>query len=376
LPRGYSVYRALTGLIFNNLRRRIARTLLASLGIGVGVATIVALLSITTGLRQTAGGLIHLGRASFGVFQSGVGDPTASVLPEGLVTKLDRHPDVAAADPILLIIEGIKKDSSAVVFGLNQSGFTERRLVLVSGTNPGHGQIMVGDALAKELRLAPGKSLVVKGHRYAVSGVYHGGIFFEDTGAVLPLGEAQYLTDQLGEETTVAVQLKSTVKQQAGIAAIRKLLPNALIIGDVQEATRAGANNVLISKAILVIVALALVIGGIGVTNTMILAVMERQGELALLSTVGWSPWRVASLVLGEGVGVSLVGAAIGLLLGVIGSGLLTKVLSVSEFVSPKVTAWGLGRGLLVGVAIGVLGGLYPAWRVTHLDPVQGLRRA
>jgi putative ABC transport system permease protein len=80
--------------------------------------------------------------------------------------------------------------------------------------------------------------------------------------------------------------------------------------------------------------------------------------------------------VLGEGVGVSLVGAAIGLLLGVIGSDLLTRVLAVSQFVSPQVTAWGLGRGLLVGVAIGVLGGLYPAWRVTRLDPVQGLRRA
>jgi putative ABC transport system permease protein len=366
----------LTGLIINNLRRRLARTLLASLGIGVGVATIVALLSITTGLRQTAGGLIHLGRASFGIFQAGVGDPTASVLPAGLLTKLRQHPDVAAADPILLIIEGIKKDSSAVAFGLDPNGFTSRRLVLLSGTTPQRGQVMVGDTLAKELHLHPGARLAVKGKPFTVSGVYHGGIFFEDTGAVLPLAEAQLLTDHVGEETTIAVQLKATVKQEAGIASIRKLLPNALIIGDVQEATRAGANNVLISKAILVIVALALVIGGIGVTNTMILAVMERQGELALLATIGWSPLRVATLVLGEGVGVSLVGAAIGLLLGVIGSDLLTHVLSVSQFVSPQVTAWGLGRGLLVGVAIGVLGGLYPAWRVTRLDPVQGLRRA
>lgn len=342
----------------------------------MGVATIVALLSITTGLKQTASGLIHLGRASFGVFQAGVGDPTASVLPETAVAKLRQHPDVAGADPILLIIEGIKRDTSAVAFGLDPNGFTAKRLVLVSGTAPGRGQVMVGDTLAKELHLQPGRTLVVKGKRFGVSGVYHGGIFFEDTGAVMQLGEAQFLTSHVGEETTIAVQLKSTVKQQAGIAAIRKLLPNALIIGDAQEATRAGANNVLISKAVLVIVVLALVIGGIGVTNTMILAVMERQGELALLATVGWSPLRVAALVLGEGVGVSLVGAAIGLLLGVIGSDLLTHALSVSQFVSPQVTAWGLGRGLLVGVAIGVLGGLYPAWRVTQIQPVEGLRRA
>jgi putative ABC transport system permease protein len=366
----------LIALIVTNLRRRFGRTLLAALGIGVGVATIVALLSIGQGLKQTASGLVHLGRASFGVFQNGVGDPTASVLPESVVTRLQQHRDVAAATPLLLIIEGIKQDPAAVAFGADTNGFVARRLLTLSGTLPRSGQVMVGDALAKELHLRPGSALAVTGKRFVVSGVYHGGVLFEDTGAVMPLADARALTQHQGEETTIAVQLKATVKQQAGIAAVRKLLPNLLIVGDAQEATRAGANNVLISKAVLVIVVLALVIGGIGVTNTMILAVMERQGEIALLSTVGWSPWRIATMVLGEGVGVSVVGAGIGLLLGVLGSDLLTRVLSVSQFVSPRVTAWGLGRGLLVGVAIGVLGGLYPAWRVTRIQPIEGLARA
>jgi hypothetical protein len=51
-----------------------------------------------------------------------------------------------------------------------------------------------------------------------------------------------------------------------------------------------------------------------------------------------------------------MLGAAFGLLLGVIGGGLLVGALGVSAYVTPSVTAWGLGRGLLVGVAIGVLG--------------------
>jgi hypothetical protein len=53
--------------------------------------------------------------------------------------------------------------------------------------------------------------------------------------------------------------------------------------------------------------------------------------------------------------------------------GLLVRVLGVSAYVSPSVTAWGLGRGLLVGVAIGVLGGVYPAWRVTRMTPLKAL---
>jgi len=109
------------------------------------------------------------------------------------------------------------------------------------------------------------------------------------------------------------------------------------------------------------------------VANTMALSILERQGELGLLSTVGWSPLRVASLILGEGVAVSVLGAALGLFFGVIGAGLLVRALGVHSYITPSVTAWGLGRGLLVGVAIGVLGGIYPAWRVTRMTPLRAL---
>ena len=91
------------------------------------------------------------------------------------------------------------------------------------------------------------------------------------------------------------------------------------------------------------------------------------------MSTIGWSPGRVAALILGEGVAVSVLGTAGGLLLGVIGGEELVRALGVGAYVSPSVTAWGLGRGLLVGVAIGVLGGIYPAWRVTRMTPLKAL---
>ena len=68
---------------------------------------------------------------------------------------------------------------------------------------------------------------------------------------------------------------------------------------------------------------------------------------------------------------VSLLGAAIGLVLGVFGAGLLVSALGAKAFVSPEFTAWGMGRALLVGILIGVLGGLYPAWRASHLSPAR-----
>jgi putative ABC transport system permease protein len=364
------------GLIFTNLSRRLGRTILTSLGVGVGVATIVALLSLSTGLTQTAAGFVHLGGSDLGVFQSGVADATASILPTSTVARLEHNADVASATPLLLIVNGVKASPSTIVFGADREGFFSRRLVFVTGSPSNATQVAVGDRLASQLKLHPGSVLQIDHHRFAVSGVYHSGVLIEDLGAVLPLSVAQQISGRSGDATTIAVQLAAGIAGPAASRSIRRQLAGTTVVADAGEAARAGANEVLIQKATLVIIIIALILGAISVTNTMAMSTLERQGEFALLSAMGWSAQRVATLVVGEGVGVSLLGAAAGLLLGVIGSELLVSAMGVGAYVSPSVTAWGLGRGLLVGVGIGVLGGIYPAWRVTRMPPLKGLARA
>ena len=356
--------------------RRFGRTLLTATGVGVGVAMIVALLSVSDGLTATAAGFVHLGGSDLGVFQAGVSDPTVSVLPVSLVARLERNPDVAAATPLLLIVGRVRGDPGAFAFGAPPGSFFARRLVFVDGGPARAGAIAVGDGLAQSLRLRPGSALVLAGHRLRVSGVYQSGIPPEDQGAELPLAGAQAITGRQGDATSIAVELAPGASIAAATRSITREFANTTVIGTPAEAARAGANNILIRNATLVIVIVALVIGAISVTNTMAMSVLERQGELALLSTIGWSNTRVASLVIGEGIVVSVIGAAIGLVLGVLGSLLLVDAMGVSAYVSPSVTAWGLGRGLLVGILIGVLGGLYPAWRVTRMTPLRGLARA
>lgn len=107
----------------------------------------------------------------------------------------------------------------------------------------------------------------------------------------------------------------------------------------------------------------------------MLMAVLERRSEFALLSAVGWSGVQVARLVLVEGVVVSLIGAGFGLLLGTIGADLLIRVLGAQEFIAPNLTAWDFGKGLLIGILVGVLGGIYPAWRAAHVSPARVLAR-
>jgi putative ABC transport system permease protein len=360
------------GLVVTNLARRKARTVATALGIALGVATIVALLSVGAGLQRAAAGLVHLGDADLGLFQAGVEDPTASLLPTNLATRLERRPDVAHATPMLLVVEGVRQDPAAIVFGADPKGFVAQRLVVSEGAHAlGPKQVLVGDRLARELKLHPGSTLAIKRRPFTVAGIYHSGVFFEDAGAVLDIGTAQRLERRGAEATTIAVQLATDAHRSAVATELRRALPGTQVIGTADEATRAGANGELVRKTVTIIAALALIVGGLGVTNTMAMAVLERQRELALLSAVGWRRIRIAALVLAEGIATSVLGAGFGLILGVIGADWLNRALDVSSVVSPHVTPWTIGQALLIGVAIGVLGGLYPAWRGTSVSTTQ-----
>lgn len=358
------------GVIFANLMRRRARTLLTSLGTALGVATIVALLALTNGMKQTAAQLVHLGRADLGLFQADAADPTTSVLPVSMVGRLRALPGIADAVPIILLVEAVPADPAAVVFGSPSGGFFAQRLVITSGARPQHrGEVLVGDLLAAELHLRPGMTTKIKGRTMRVAGIYHAGVPFEDGGAMLELADAQQIGDRPGETTTIAVTLQDNASSKAVQREIKRRFPGLTAISEPGQALRAGANGKLISNAATVIVVLALIIGAVTVMNTMLLATLERRGDFAIMSAVGWSGPQVTALILAEGLATGLLGAAIGLVLGAASAGPLVDVLGASAYVHPQLTGWVLGQGLLVGGAIGIVGGLYPAWRVTRLRP-------
>ena len=358
------------GQTLSNLAGRPGRTFLTALGTALGIATIVALLAVVGAVRQSAASLVNLGPSELGLFQSNAADPTTSILSTSLIPRLDRTPGLAEATPLILLTGGLAKAPGAIVFGAAPGGFVDGGLVFSRGRPYRSGrEIVLGDTLARELRLAPGASLAVAHRRLRVVGIYHTGIAYQDAGAFVPLASAQAISGRQGEATSIVVRLAPAIRPASAQREITKDFPGITIISDAQQATRAGVSGQLISQLGLVIVVLALVIGGIGVANTMLMAVIERRSEFALLSAVGFSGPQIAGRVLVESTVTTIIGAAIGLLLGVIGAQVLVDVLGAQTFVSPRVTAWDLGRGLLVGVLLGVLGGLYPAWRAAHVSP-------
>lgn len=357
-----------------SLRHRPGRTFLTALGTALGIATIVALLAVAGGAQHSAGDFLHLGASDLGLFQKDAADPTTSVLSTGLIPKLRSTPGVAGATPLVLLVEDVPQAPGAIVFGAEKNGFLTDRLVFSSGRMyRSANEIVVGDGLAAQLHTSIGDTLTVHHRTLRVVGIYHIGVVYQDSGAFIPLATAQAISGRQGEATTIPIKLAVGTRPATAERTISRRFPGISVIADAEEATRAGANGQLISKAALVIAVLALVIGGIGVMNTMLMAVIERRSEFALLSAVGWSGPQIAVRVLMEGVVTTMIGAIIGLLLGIIGAHLLVDALSAQEFVSPQVTAWDLGRALLVGVLLGVLGGLYPAWRAAHVSPARVL---
>ncbi|CAB4941918.1 unannotated protein [freshwater metagenome] len=362
-------------LILVDLRRHAARTLLTALGISIGVATIVALLALSSGVERSAAGLIKLGGAELGMFQGGVGELTASSLPRSITPRVREVPGVSDATPITVATGELPDRPSFLVFGVDPDGFVVDSLVFTAGRAArSPREAVLGDAAARELGLGPGDTLRLKGGGdFRVSGIYHAGVAFEDQGAGLSLDVVSKMRGRPEDATTIAVKIERGQSASEVGKRLERAFPGTIAISQPGQVSRVDTNSLLLRKATTLFVAIALIIGGIAVMNTMLMAVFGRRSEFALLLAIGWPRRMVAQLVVWEGLLLSLVGAVIGVALGVAGGELLVRAFDASALVSPSFSVWTFARAFLIAGAMGMVGSLYPAWWVTRLMPARAL---
>jgi putative ABC transport system permease protein len=363
------------GLVWKNLRRRLARTLMTAAGVALGVALIVALLSIAAGVRQTANDLIHFGRADFGLFQEGAADLTRSLLPASLERRIASTPGVAAVAKIGLHVGKVQGRSSLLVFGYEPGEFPWRRLVIVAGRRARGREAMLGDRAAGSLHLHPGATLTVDGRRYPLAGVYHSGDRYVDIGAVLPLRAFQALVQRPGEVTTFGVAVQPGSRPKDVAKRLEQRLPGTAAVVEPGQAVKVDTSVQLIVDAGWIFSLLALIVGGIGVTNTMAMSVFERVREIGILRAVGWPASRIALLILSEALGIGVIALGIGLAGGYLAAELFVGSGGLSQLTQPDFTPDVFAWGLAFALGVGVLGALYPAWRAVRLTPIAALRQ-
>jgi putative ABC transport system permease protein len=266
-----------------------------------------------------------------------------------------------------------------VIQGMPLGGGPLGRMNVVAGRRiePGDGRaVMLGRVLARGLGKSVGDTLeVVKGQPYRVAGIYDAANVFENGSMVMALDELQRLMGRKGEVThfTVIAQPKDRQSLEQIAGRIKSLAPNLDVLPTREyidtsiEIRTARAAAWLTSTIALVIAAIVMVI-------TMLTAVFERTREFAILQAIGWQPRRIIQMILTEAVLLALAGAAAGVVLAVGLTQALARLPEAGRLISGDIAPEVILQGFVLALLLGVLGGIFPAFRAIRAVPTEGLR--
>ncbi|MDY6818468.1 MAG: ABC transporter permease [Halobacteriales archaeon] len=172
-----------------------------------------------------------------------------------------------------------------------------------------------------------------------------------------------------GETPTV----KTRVTTYLADSDARQLVPDAYrVIAQTNEDITERVSRILdrLTSFVTGIAVISLLVGAIGIANIMLVSVRERTREIGIMKAVGARNRDVLQLFLVESVLLGLLGALIGIPLGLLGAFLAAQYVEVSLVIAP---IWPV-IATVVGVTVGIVAGLYPAWNATTVDPIEALR--
>ena len=368
-----------TGFVLKNLLRRRLRTLLTLAGIGTAVGAFVGLVGFSSAFEQQWMRIYSSSGTDISVIR---GTFLNTSMDDSATAKLIGLPDVAEASPSIFNLMDLTPDVNALVYGWKADAFQFNSLKILKGRRftDGRAEVMLGDLLAQSLKKAPGDTLEIQGTPFTVTAIYHGASTLEAAAVVMPLDQLQQLSSLQGKVSTVDVRLRPTPSGETAEqhlkhaqAAIEAALPG---MRAVPAAERAGDNQFvkLAHASAWGTSSLALLIGVLGIANTMAMSVFERTREIGILRALGWNRWRVLAHIELEAVALGLGGGLLGIVFGWCALRVLAALPKTASLVSASLHWQLLAEAVGVAVVAGLLAGALPAWRAGQLSPVNALR--
>jgi putative ABC transport system permease protein len=381
-------------LAFRNLFRRRLRSALTLLGVAISVSVLACLMAFGQGYRSgLARELDGMGMQMMLVPLGCPYDAAARVikgktldvsLPEAAVATARRDPAVALAAPMLMAaLPRPSEGRTDLWVGVDDSIRPLKpwwRLRAGTAQFPDANSVLLGsEAAVTELRQV-GDTLYSPetGRRFRVCGILERSGTSDDSLFFIPLRTAQAMFHQNDRVTAVAIRLHDPAR--VGEATTRlQATPGAQVV-TLAEMMGTFLNLVgAVRTLVLAIAIIAVTISALSVFNTMLSATLERTGELGVMRAVGASRGQVFRLLAIEAVLLTVLGSAMGLLLAVLAGRLVEA--TVRRFV-PLAPAEALltltgdvaAQCFAVGIGVGLLAGLYPAWQASRLRPAQALR--
>jgi len=368
-------------VFIKNLLRRKIRTLLTVVGIAIGVAAIVGLGALTNGLRAGYGSMIKGSKADLVLSQPNAMDISYSTVDEEIGKQLVAAPEVSEISAMLQGFTEAENQPFFFVFGYPANSFILQRFQITQGAGlesrqatTAHGKpVLLGSAASEVLHKSVGDTLRLTGSIYRIVGIYQTGDAFEDSGAVLNLKDAQELLGRQRQVSLYYIRLKKPALRERFLARVERQWSDFSVSG-VKEFSEKQSMTDMLEGFVWAMGGLAIVIGGVGMMNAQLMAIMERTREIGVLRAVGWSSKRVLWMILMESILVCLLGGLIGVSIGYLLISNLSKTSTVLGLNTGNITQDLLVQAMSVVLMLGLIGGLYPAWRASRLQPIEALR--
>jgi len=386
---------AIRALVTNKMR-----SILTTLGIIIGVFSIILLVSLGSGLQKyitsqissLGSNLIFVIPGAPGGSGRGVGGVITNKLLLSDATKLQvKLKSLALVTGFVQQISNVKYknklDKATTVAGASYNYPDVVNITLDQGTfftqaqeRSGSKVAIVGHTVVDKLfdgENPIGKAITVGSGRYTIIGIVskRGSIFGLDqdnvvgipiTVALRQFGITNISTIYMRAKDPTVVPL---VEKQATQSLLQRLSQDDFNL-QTQDSALSTINNVtnILSIALGGIAAISLLVGGIGVANIMLVSVTERTREIGLRKALGAKRQDILNQFLLEAIMLSVSGGTIGILLGV-GASFIVSMIFVSE-----VTPWSIFLAFFFSVLVGVVFGMAPALKASKLSPIEALR--
>lgn len=368
-------------MILKNLLRRKFRTLLTILGIAIGVAAIISLGSLASGLQAGYNSMLTGSKADLIISQPNSIDIAYSSVDEKVGEKLKTMPEVSEFSGMIQGFTQAEGEPLFFVFGYPKDSFLIDRFIIKDGFSLNSSEakkvkgnpILLGSAAAEVFKKSPGDSLRLTGSLYRVVGIYETGDAFEDAGALLNLDDAQTLLGKPRQVSLYYIKLSDPKLRDRFIAKAEREWSDLSISGTKEFAENQTFIEYL-KGYVWVIGGLAIIIGGVSMMNSQLMSIFERTREIGVLRAVGWSHWRILWMILGESIFVCLSGGLIGTGIGWLTIYGLSKITVAFRMGNSRISSDLIVQAFSTVIILGIVGGLYPAWRASRLHPIEALR--
>lgn len=372
------------GLIIKNPFRNKTRSALAILGIAIGIATIVTLGLITASLEDSTEITLKEGSAEITAMNYG----SSSIMSNDNIDEeyVNNLSDITGVNRTAGVLQTTYSGDGSVsiggggspvttVYGIDSDNLDLMGIESINGTvySNDSNEVIIGKSFADSDNYTVGDNISLFGEDFKITGIYETGSFLTDSSVYMDLNKLQNLTDDEDKVTQVSVKINNNASLDTVNNEIESEYNGTLTTittKDMQKTTEDTLD--MINFATGAIEALAIIIGGLGVINTMMMTVFERTREIGVLKSVGWTRRRILMMILGESVVLTIISWIIGSIVGTLVVMVLFQVQGGNMTLTYDM--WTFVKAFIVALVVGILGGLYPAIKASRLSPTESLR--